>query len=192
MLRVSRGWRIVRPRVRPRLARTPEELVDRQSLPFSKEHGEKIKCGLVSISPCFFLRIESGRETLDWVCLRRYDGECPVRFCKGGALDDRSDPRAALLPRLLSKRRDRPIASSLNPGLLGMPPNRSKIRRGETPKVGVTCENPSLDRKQPTSPFCPVCVRRRSGLLGTGSAVAANFQARYHDPEPAVFFYLPL
>ena len=37
------------------------------------------------------------------------------------------------------------------PGLLGMPPNGSRIRRGEAPQVGVACENPSLDRKQPTS-----------------------------------------
>ncbi len=36
-------------------------------------------------------------------------------------------------------------------GLLGMPPNGSKIRRGEAPKVGVACENPLLDRKQPAS-----------------------------------------
>ena len=43
------------------------------------------------------------------------------------------------------------VAFSLNPGLLGMPPNGSKIRRGEAPQVGVACENPSLDRKQPTS-----------------------------------------
>ena len=39
----------------------------------------------------------------------------------------------------------------LNPGLLGMPPNGSKIRRGEAPQVGVACENPLLDRKQPIS-----------------------------------------
>src|SRR5260370_19396688 len=32
-----------------------------------------------------------------------------------------------------------------------MPPNGSKIRRGEAPQVGVACENPLLDRKQPTS-----------------------------------------
>ena len=38
-------------------------------------------------------------------------------------------------------------------GLLGMPPNGSKIRRGEAPQVGVACENPSLDWKQPTSLF---------------------------------------
>ena len=112
--------------------------MDRHSLPFSKEHGEKIKRGLVSISPCFFLWI--GRVAKPW-----------TGFACAGALADGSDPRAVPLPRLLSERRDRPIASSLNPGLLGMPPNRSKIRRGETPKVGVTCENPSLDRKQPTS-----------------------------------------
>src|ERR1700680_3324598 len=37
------------------------------------------------------------------------------------------------------------------PGLLGMPPNGSKIRRGEAPQVGVACENPLLDRKQPSS-----------------------------------------
>jgi hypothetical protein len=37
------------------------------------------------------------------------------------------------------------------PGLLGMPPNGSKIRRGEAPQVGAACENPLLDRKQPTS-----------------------------------------
>ena len=39
----------------------------------------------------------------------------------------------------------------VEPGLLGMPPNRSRIRRGEAPQVGVACENPLLDRKQPTS-----------------------------------------
>jgi hypothetical protein len=38
-----------------------------------------------------------------------------------------------------------------NPGLLGMPPNGSRIRRGEAPEIGVACENPSLDRKQPIS-----------------------------------------
>jgi hypothetical protein len=32
-----------------------------------------------------------------------------------------------------------------------MPPNGSKIRRGEAPQVGVACENPLLDGKQPTS-----------------------------------------
>src|SRR5438445_9740803 len=32
-----------------------------------------------------------------------------------------------------------------------MPPNGSKIRRGEAPQGGVACENPLLDRKQPTS-----------------------------------------
>jgi len=37
------------------------------------------------------------------------------------------------------------------PGLLGMPPNGSKIRRGEAPQGGVACENPLLERKQPTS-----------------------------------------
>jgi hypothetical protein len=36
-------------------------------------------------------------------------------------------------------------------GCWGMPPNRSKIRRGEAPQIGVACENPLLDRKQPTS-----------------------------------------
>jgi hypothetical protein len=63
------------------LARTPEELVDRQSLPFSKEHGEKIKRGLVSISPCFFLWI--GRVAKPW-----------TGFACAGALADGSDPRA--------------------------------------------------------------------------------------------------
>lgn len=35
-----------------------------------------------------------------------------------------------------------------------MPPNGSKIRRGEAPQVGVACENPLLDRKPPSSLFC--------------------------------------
>ncbi|MGA7511715.1 MAG: hypothetical protein WBW46_02410, partial [Candidatus Sulfotelmatobacter sp.] len=33
----------------------------------------------------------------------------------------------------------------LESGLLGMPPNGSKIRRGEAPQLGVACENPSLE-----------------------------------------------
>ena len=49
-------------------------------------------------------------------------------------------PRTGLLPRLLSHPHDRPVPFSLNPGLLGMPPNGSKIRRGEAPQVGVACE----------------------------------------------------
>jgi hypothetical protein len=35
-----------------------------------------------------------------------------------------------------------------------MPPNGSKIRRGETPHLGVACENPLLLRKRPSSLFC--------------------------------------
>ena len=57
--------------------------MDRQSLPFSKEHGEKIKRGLVSISPCFFLWI--GRVAKPW-----------TGFACAGALADGSDPRCAV------------------------------------------------------------------------------------------------
>src|SRR5437867_2194731 len=47
-----------------------------------------------------------------------------------------------------------------------MPPNGSKIKRGEAPQGGVACENLLLDRKQPTSAFasssidrCPLCLK---------------------------------
>jgi hypothetical protein len=35
-----------------------------------------------------------------------------------------------------------------------MLPNGSKIRRGETPQLGVACENPLLDRRWSSSLFC--------------------------------------
>lgn len=56
----------------------------------------------------------------------------------------------------------------LEPGLLGMPPNGSKIRRGETPQVGVACENPSLDQKRPTSPSERVPSTSRSATIRRG------------------------
>jgi hypothetical protein len=59
----------------------------------------------------------------------------------------RNFPKNGPAPRP-SKRR-KPIFSS---HVIGMPPNRSEIRRGEAP-VGVSCENPLLVRKQPTLRF---------------------------------------
>ena len=43
-----------------------------------------------------------------------------------------------------------------------MPPNRSRIRRGSPRSSGMTCENPSLDWKQPTPSLSKTCEARTS------------------------------
>src|SRR5215510_1582157 len=63
-----------------------------------------------------------------------------------------------------------PLNDVSEPGLLGMLPNRSRIRRGKFSKLGrMACENPSLDRKQPTISIVPCCSsanrRMRHGFV---------------------------
>jgi hypothetical protein len=63
-----------------------------------------------------------------------------------------------------------------NPGLLGMPPNGSKIRRGK-PQVGVACEDPLLDRKQPTV----LLSSQRLNPCKSSSGFSLLYQARLHS-----------
>src|SRR5437762_4891554 len=70
-------------------------------------------------------------------------------------LADGSDPHTVLVPRSLSNPHGAPLAFSSNPWAVGdaaeWEQNQAGIRRGEAPQGGVACENPLLDRKQPTS-----------------------------------------
>ena len=64
---------------------------------------------------------------------------------------DGADPPTVLVTSVTFEPARHTASILFRPGLLGMPPNGSKIRRGEAPQVGVACENPSLDWKRPTS-----------------------------------------
>jgi hypothetical protein len=52
-----------------------------------------------------------------------------------------------------------------------MPPNRSRIRRGEAPQFGVACENPSLEPE--TAQFFPLVRARKRIRAGAKSQSAA-------------------
>src|SRR5438552_2766500 len=84
-----------------------------------------------------------------------YAQSAPFYNAISSCLADSSDPHTVLVPRSLSNPHGTPLAFSSNPWAVGdaaeWEQNQAGIRRGEAPQGGVACENPLLDRKQPTS-----------------------------------------
>src|SRR5438445_6541382 len=84
-----------------------------------------------------------------------------------------SDPHTVLVPRSLSNPHGTPLAFSSNPWAVGDAAEWEQNQAGRSSAVGVACENPLLDRKQPTSlseyaPFASRSIDRVLSVIACG------------------------
>src|SRR5437868_12724774 len=96
-----------------------------------------------------------------------YSQRAPFYNAISSCLADGSDSHTVLVPRSLSNPHGTPLAFSSNPGLLGMPPNGSRIRRGEALQGGAAC-----------AAHFTFCVHRAFGS-GISSAVHDGLLRRF-------------